>query len=721
MLTRDKSQGPFRQSVGAVVLVCLVGLWAYHNSFWGAFVFDDHVHILENPRIKHLWPLWATMAAPPDSDVAARPIVNLTLALNYALSGLQVWSYHVVNLAIHLLAALVLFGLVRRTLQQPGMREANKDRASGLALAVALLWVVHPLQTQSVTYIIQRAESLMGLCYLLTLYAVVRGSDPPTPRGWYGVAVLACALGMGCKPVMATCPVAIWLYDRAFLAGSFREAWRRRGGLYLALAATWVFLAWLLVATAPRTPEPAAGFAFRQIRPLSYAATQPGVLLHYLRLVVWPAPLALDYQWPVARTFAEIAFPSVLVGALGAAAAWTMRRMPRLGFLGAWFFLVLLPTSSIIPLADPAVEHRMYLPLAAAVALLVLGADWVLRHALPSRDRLRQGVAAGLLGVIVLTFGLITIRRNADYRTEVAIWSATVAVRPQNPRAPRNLGAALGRASRYDEAIRSDLESLRLDPSHPQTHSNLGATLAEQGDLEGAIAHDLEALRLNPRDADAHSNLANTLLKLGDASGAAAHHAQALRLKPYSPQIQVNAGAALAARGELPEAIAHYEEALRLDPDNAQAHTNLGNALAKQGRLADAIAHYQQALRREPQNAETHNNLGVTLMRHGESREAVGQFREALRLNPRNADAHANLGNILAAQGRFPEAVVHYSEALRLNPRHAEAHSNLGVVFARQGNLDEAILHFTEALRLNPDLAGVRQNLETALIEREKQ
>ena len=212
------------------LVVVAAGLLAYHNSFTGPFIFDDLPSIPENPTIRHLWPIWQPLSPPQTGGITVegRPVINLSLAINYALGGYDVRGYHVLNLTIHILAGLTLFGVVRRTLLQPRLRERFGGVANELALAVAVLWTVHPLQTESVTYIVQRAESLMGLFYLLTLYCFIRSVESPRPRVWCGLCLTACAVGMASKEVMASAPLLVMLYDRAFISGSFREAWRRR-------------------------------------------------------------------------------------------------------------------------------------------------------------------------------------------------------------------------------------------------------------------------------------------------------------------------------------------------------------------------------------------------------------------------------------------------------------------------------------------------------------
>jgi len=547
------------------LLVIAAGLLAYSNSFTGPFIFDDVLSITENPTIQHLWPIWQCLSAKHSGGltVEGRPIINLSLAINYALDGLQVWGYHAFNLAIHILAALTLLGIVRRTLLQPTLRERFGAAANGLALATAVLWMVHPLQTESVTYVIQRAESITGLFYLLTLYGFIRGTESQRPGPWYGLALAACALGMASKEVMVSAPVMVMLYDRAFLSGSIAEAWRRRWRLYLGLAATWILLGLVLVSgqlPATWTTAQHLGLTWWQ-----YLLTEPGVILHYLRLSVWPHPLCFDYYgWPMAITGASILLPALVLVILLGATAWSWKKNTAWGFVGAWFFLILAPSSSVIPLDSPAYEHRMYLPLAAVVVLVVLGI-----HALVGRRSLVVFTAAAI------GLGLLTWQRNQDYRSELAIWADTIAVRPDNPRAHNYLGAALWKAGKIQEAISQYKQALELKPDYPDAHYNLGNALFAFGRVQEAAGHWAQAVRIDPDYVDARNNLGAFLAQTGRFPAAIEQFEWVLRITPDDPEVHYNLAVALEQTGRVPEAIQQYEQALRLKPDYIDARNRL--------------------------------------------------------------------------------------------------------------------------------------------------
>ena len=558
-----------------IVLAALAGYW---NSFGGAFVFDDTSSIRDNPNIRQLWPLWQAATSAPNIAVAGRPTVSLSLAINYAFWGLNTWGYHALNLAIHVLLALLLFGIVRRTISVEHHWNTCERQAPWLAGATALIWAVHPLTTESVTYIIQRTESLMGLFFLLTLYSVIRGASSHRPHKWWMTAFASCALGMGSKEVMVVAPPLVLLYDRIFLSRSFRDIFRARWVLYLCLAATWILLGGLLLA-GPRSAT--AGLRVGGLTPTEYLLTQFGVIPHYLRLCIWPYPLCIDYfDWPITRTFAGALPQITLIAGLIAGAILWFQTQPWLSFLIAWFFLILAPTSSVLPIVTELVaERRMYLPLMAVVLLVVL-----LGQALISKfpqGKITPAISFVLLFGIAVALGSMTARRNEAYRSEVAILSDAVNQRPKNIRARNNLGSALAREGRIDEAIDQFNQVLATFPKYPEALNNLGAALYTKGRYKAAAALMSDAVRLKPDYAEAHLNLGLALHSQGELKEAIVHYTEALRLSPGEAEAHNHLGVALLSLHQAQEAIAHFQEALLLRPDYQEARKNLENALSQ--------------------------------------------------------------------------------------------------------------------------------------------
>ena len=699
--------GAWQRLWPAVAIILAAGA-AYWNSLSGPFVFDDLPAIVQNGSIRHLTPFRTVLIPPGDgSSVTGRPLINLSFALNHAWGGTEPRGYHVTNLVIHALAGLALLGLVRRTLRRPALPGRFADLADLLAGATALLWVVHPLQTESVTFVVQRTESLMGLFYLVTMYCFARAADAARPKLWLGLTCLSCAAGMGCKEVMVTAPIMVWLYDRTFVAGGFLEALRRRRVFYLALAATWLPLLWL-IAGAGGTRGSGAGLGLG-ITWWSYALKQCEAIVLYLKLSFWPHPLSLDYGAEVVTNLRLVAPQALALLLLVAGTLLALWRRPVLGFLGAWFFVILAPSSSIVPLIGQTMaEHRMYLPLAAVIAGVVAGLF-----------RLLGGRAVWPLAVIAVALGGLTAQRNHDYRDAVALWTDTVAKQPANYRAHCNLGVELTRIpARRAEAIAQFEEALRLEPRYAEAHNNLAIELMlTPGRESEAVAHYETALRLRPDFADAQYNLAVALGPMpGRAAAAIRHYEAALRLQPNLPEAHNNLAVELAKiPGRLAEAAAHYEAALRLQPDYPEALYGLANALAlTPERRAEAIPRYEAALRLRPDYPEAHYALAVMLAQiPGRAPEAIGHYEEALRLNPSLTDAHYNLAAELAKiPSRLPEAIAHYEAAVRLKPDFLEARNNLAGAYYRSGRLNDAINQLTIVLRLNPQAPNARRNLE---------
>ena len=666
-------RGPGLWPAGVIIFAVLV---AYSNVFSGQFVFDDESSIGLNPTIKHLWPPWEALSPPRAGGltVGGRPLLNFTLAVNYAFGDISLWGYHALNVAIHLGATLALFGIIRRTLERPRLRERFGAVATPLALAAAVLWAVHPLLTQSVIYIIQRAESLMGFFYLLTLYFFLRGAEREKPGVWFGLAVGACLLGMASKEVMVSAPLMVLLYDRTFISESVRAALRLRRWFYVGLASTWALLAWLVVSSGGNrggSIGPGVGVGWWK-----HLLTQFPAVMHYLRLAVWPSPLVFEYEPAWVHSAAEILPSAVPVALLLAGTIVALWRRWATGFLGAWFFLILSPTSLLPAPSQLIAEHRMYLPLAAVVILLV---GMVYRLAGFEPKARNHGMIFGgfIFALVAFGLGLLTLQRNRDYRSATALWSDTVAKRPRNALA----------------------------------HYMLGEALDKDGDFPQAAIHYQEALRLRPDFPLAYLRLGAVDDRLGQVPEAIASYQMALRLKPDFLLAHVDLGSALAAAGRVAEAIDHFEAAVTIDQNNAELHYDLANAFAQDGRNpGEAIWNYETALQLKPDYPAAHFNLANVLAGLGQRPGAIEHYQAALRLSPDYAKAHYNLANLLALSGRQLESISEYEAVLRLDPADAEAHNNLGSALFELGRLTEAATHYEEALRLKPGFVEARKN-----------
>jgi Flp pilus assembly protein TadD len=575
-------------------LILLAGLAAYSNSLRGPFVFDDRSTILDNQTIEQIG---ADVFTPPhETSVAGRPIANLSFALSYALGGRDVFAYHAINLALHLACGLLIFGIIRRV---PSLGE---QAGRSIALAVGLIWIVHPLNTDAVDYITQRTESLMAVWYLATLYCAVRAYEGQRRGAWESAAIAACALGMATKESMVTAPLAVVLLDRVFLFASLGHAWQSRIRLYLGLAATWVILAGL-IATSPR--ELSAGFSAPDAAPWTYLLNQVVMITRYLRLAVWPRDLVLYYGWPLPLTLTTVLPQALLVLTLIALTAWAMWKHPRIGVLGVFFFVTLAPTSSIVPIAtEVGAERRMYLALITVVTLAVLA----VRRVVPG-SHIRIAVLAA--AVVLLTIG--TMLRNHEYQSSLRL-AETSFERWPAPATHSMLGTELAAAGRMPEAE----QHLRAAaPAYPPARFYLATVLDAEGRRSEAIGEFTAFVATQPPQLDqvyqARVFLAADLLKDGRTDGAIDQYRAIIDTHPQDAATMVRLGGLLLNSGRQQEAAAVFRKAVDVSPSNPTALNGLGIALATSGDPDGAIPLFQRALEIEPANEHTKANLDRAL------------------------------------------------------------------------------------------------------------
>jgi tetratricopeptide (TPR) repeat protein len=612
----------------AVCGLTLAGIVAYRNCFSVPFLFDDAPSILYNPTIRHLWPPWEMLSPPSTGEaVTSRPVANASLALNYALEGSNVSGYHAFNLAVHISASVLLFGIVRRTLLQPRLSETYGHAATPLAWLSSLLWLVHPLLTEPVIYIVGRTEVMMGFFYLSTLYAAIRAMGSLRPALWMAVSVLSCVVGMATKEVMVSAPLMVLLYDRTFVAGTFRDSFRLRRAFYGFLSLSWVLLLFLVFGAGWASRGGSTGYG-GDIAWWQYLATQFYAITRYLWLSVWPHPLIFDYGRFIAKDPYVIGPCFLLLLGIGAATVRALWNGSGLGFVGSWFFAILAPSSSVLPIITQTMaERRMYLALPAVIVPLVL---------LLYRCLGRWYLPAGVLVAIVLMAA--TSARSLDYRSARSIWQDTVDKWPTEARPHLNLGLAfMSEPAVPTEAIRQFEDVIRIMPDLEMAYSCLGSALGLLPGRESeAIAAYEQAERVGPNAADIENNLAGLLLRAGRQS----------------------------------EAIDHYRRALRLSPGSAVAHCNLAIALAGAGRLEEAIDEYKEAIAIDPQSADPRCDLGLAFAMSGRLPEAIQQYEEAIRLNPGLYEAHLNLGKALLSLGRRTEAQVQFAAAANISAIH---------------------------------------------------
>ncbi len=556
------------------MLIILAGAAVYSNTLDNPFVFDDHTSITENPSIRRLWPLWRVLMPIESATVTGRPVLNLSFALNYAIGGTDVTGYHIVNIGIHLIASLTLYGLVRRTLKRPDMPVTLQSRATLLAALIALIWCLHPLQTASVTAVVQRSESMMAMCYLLTLYTFLLAIDSKATRMWLSASVFCCCLGMGTKEVMVSAPLVVLLYDRLFITGSFKTSIRHRGWYYSAMAMTWFMLAGLVRSAASHRM---AGFNLG-LSSMDYALTQFRVISHYLVLAVWPHPLILDYGVDLARSTGEIVPYAAFILGLLAGSILLLIRKPRAGFLCILFFVLLAPSSSIVPIpTQTAAEHRMYLPLASLIILAVVGCNYLLQRIPRSSAALSKLAAAALAAVVVITFGLRTYARNTDYQSVVRIWQSNIRYLPDYHRPYNNLAVELNLQGRYEESLEYLDIASTLQPDAPFVWYNRGIAL-------------------------------NGLERYDDAADSFTH---AINLDMIEPRVYYHCGLAYSRTGYTELAIRDFTETIRLQSDHINALIQRGTCYGNLKQFQKSLDDFSEVIRLQPDFGSAYENRAI--------------------------------------------------------------------------------------------------------------
>ncbi len=569
---------------------------AYVPALSAPFVMDDETAIAESSSPQHI--------VPAGSPVAGRPVVRATLAANSALNSLlgvdqrrdpdgpnKAVGFRFVNILFHLCTGALLFGLLRRAMREETIAEDWRKIADPLAATVCTLWLLHPIQTEAINYVVQRTELLASLFYVATLYASLRAWDAESNGArirWYFAAVLACILGVGSKEIVITAPLAVVLYDRAFRLDSWRAVrapGNNRGWFYVALAGACAAM-FAFVAAGARGKTVGLG------GPMSwygYLYTQCWAIVHYLQLVVWPNALVIDYGDKLVTGMRGIPGLIVLVlFAIVTLAAW--RKLPKFGwlaFLGAEFFILLAPSSSIVPIrTEVAAERRIYLALANVLVLAVVGAEWLRRKYLKSVSPLKFGVSVGVIAILLAG---ATAARSHTYASSESLWRSGVANAPDNARAKANLGYALARERppKLAEAETVFRNAIAQDTTCHYGCAQLASVLAAQGRVPEAIGLLQRTLANDPGDAMAEGRLALDLMKMGSFGEAITHLEHVAQEHPTEHLLVILGVANLAVQRQM-NAMAAFQAAAEMNPADPEVQ-RLSGSLFRAGGRADAL------------------------------------------------------------------------------------------------------------------------------------
>lgn len=691
--------GPIRKALPALIVVALAVI-AFSRSFDAPFIFDDYHVIPDNPYIRSLWPLSRALTAPNNSTASGRPLVSLTLALNYAFGGLELWHWHAFNLALHVVNILLVLTLIQRLGRAPLIPDRCKPLAPSIGLGVAALWAAHPLNTEAVVYVIQRTELIVSFCYLLTMVAAVRAMESSDKswrgeKGWTLLAVCACGLGVASKEVIVSAPLMVFLTDRTLYAGGFADALRRRPWLHGGLAAMWLPLAWIIV-SAPRDESVGMNLGYS---PWHYLLTQAGVINWYLRLCVWPQGLAVFYAWPRVTSLVQAALPGSVILALLACTVWAIVRRHWLGLAGAWFFMILAPTSSFVPIVTEVVaERRMYMPMLSVLSVAVIAAV-----VLAGGRRAWLGVA---LAAVLVPLVWVTMKRVEVHRSEELVWREAVERFPQSSGAHANLGAALARVGRDDEAAEHYRIAHELKPTWETPVFNLGNYHQRRSEFDRAIQLYKKSIELLPRFADGYREMGFALLAKGDTQAAIDAFNQALERNPLDARTHVGLGNALAASQQHDKALGQFTRAAEIDPLLFDARHNMAAALGRLGRNADAIAAFRAALKIRPADPNANAGLGALLAETpATADEAADRFARALEGDPTNTDTLERYAILEARRSRFEHAAELFGRLAKARPDDVVAHANAAFALIRLQRFAEALPEMSRAAELEPDNA----------------
>lgn len=682
-----------------IAIILLAGILAYSNTFQVPFQWDEESFLVENPIVKDLsYFLDTGKASELGSEFSkkvtylkSRYVGYLTFALNFRLHKFQVEGYHAVNLIIHLLNALLVYAIVIYLFKTAFLQRSSIAGHAGLTAFISgLLFVVHPVQTEAVTYIYQRITALVALFSLLAVFCYLVSRTAPTMGRrylFYAASLASVVLAMKTKENAFTLPAVICLCEFSFFEVKVRER------IIWLLPFLLCFLIIPLMLVDLQQPISAllddlSSATARTAQPVSrtdYLLTQFRVVATYIRLVFFPAGQNLDYYYSLSRSFLE---PSVFAsfvflslvftaGVILFLRARTHDPSLRLAAFGIfWFFITLSVESSIIPINILINEYRLYLPI-AGVVMTAAGSSFLIIGNRNLHKRVLPVVALFLVMAVVLT--VLTYKRNSVWKNTVSLWADVVSKAPHNPRGHNNLANAYLKNNRFHEAAEEYREAIRLAPEYADAHNNICSAYRSLGEYDRAIEHCTEAARLNPG----------------------------------KPQIYNNMGNAYAAKGMLDKAVTSFQHALKLNQEYPDTYNNLGAAFLSLGKTDPAIELLQRAIQLNPGYADAYSNLANAYLTKKDYERAINTYEQAIALNPNHVDAHNNLGAAYMEKREFEKAARHYHEAIRLNPRSASPHFNLGLLYLQEKKYHEARREFETALAMNPGFTSARRYLNS--------
>jgi tetratricopeptide (TPR) repeat protein len=686
-----------RQVILLSLLVISVAL-IYSNALRAPFYFDDEQNIVKNPHIRFTELSFKKLVqAGFESPASQRPIANISFAFNYYFNQYNVIGYHLVNIIIHIVNGILLYFLTKTTLSLASLR-ARHMPYSWITFFTALIWLVHPVHVQSVTYIVQRMNSMSAMFYILSLLLYVKGrlfGINPKRWLWFAGCIISWILALGCKQIAVSLPFFVLLYELYFFQNR-SVAWLKRKFPYI--ISLFVFFGVIAFAYKGSSPFQSilSDYSYRDFTLTERVLTQFRVVIYYISLIFFPTPgrLNLLHDFEISHSLVDPISTLMSMGAIVGAIALAFclaRKEPLISFAILWFFGNLAIESSIINL-EIIFEHRTYLP-----SMLV----WIIVVVLIDKFATRKSLSFCLLGIIAFTFSWWTYERNSVWASEMLFWTDCAKKTSGNPRVFHSLGKLHLRKKNIDEALEAFETALAIDPNFVLSYLGLGAALRSKGRIDDAISVHKKAIKIAPAYASAYHHLGEDYMTQLELDLAIETLHKAIKLNRNAHHAYNSLGLAYAKKGNGFKALEMYKKAIRIRPDFSLAYNNLGTLC-----LADdtdkSILFFRKAIELDPNSADAHSNLGLAMIKKGSFSVGISQFNKALWLEPDHLDATFNLARTYELQGEHKKAVTQYDRSIRLNPKDIQAYHNAGIVsFYHLRDKNRTIHYFGKALSVD--------------------
>jgi protein O-mannosyl-transferase len=690
------------KSLGIILLI-LLGLIIYSNSLHNSFHFDDELSVTNNSAIRNIGNLRNIWNFYP-----ARFIAHLSFSINYHFNHFDVFGYHLANLLIHIISAILVYFFILLTFSTPRMKDENIAKYANLiALFSALIFLTHPIQTQAVTYISQRIASLAALFYLASLifYIQSRLLEEKLINGsiYYFLSLMMAVMAMFTKEITITLPLMVLFYEVYFFKAKRSIKLIRLTPFFITLLI--IPLTMLVTRYVNILEMRLARDSITPISPASYLFTQFRVMVTYIRLLFLPINQNLDYDYAISKTLMYLPTLASLLFLISIIiiAKRISNKYKLISFGIVWFFLTLLPESSVIPIKDVIFEHRLYLPMVGYSFFLVSSIYYLLGK------KTLKGMVIGLL-MIVACYSIMTYARNFVWKDEFTLWNDTVHKSPNKARPYNNRGLAYQTKGNLEQAILDYNRAIAIEPNYVEAYSNRGAVYQNKGNLDQAFLDCNKAIEINPNYAGAYINRGNAHKDKGNPDQAFSDYNKAIEIAPNYAKAYNNRGNAHKAKGNLDQAILDYNKAIEIDPNLAEAYSNLGNAHKAKGNLNQAFLDYNKAIAINPDYADTYYNRGLAYQTKGNLDQAILDYNKAIEIKPDYADAYVNRGTVYQIKGNLDQAILDYNKAIEIDPNYADVYCNRGLAYQNQGNLDQAFLDYNKAIEIDPDYAGAYVN-----------